>query len=312
MDISYEEIDKKDIPLRRAIPPQQQEHQKSQGPSSMTPESSKTQEHFLRRRMPVMYENTLYDNYIDFWLDNPIDLINEVYILPNSHMTLNQKLNSVVRLSIVAAIGGYTLLNASRKIFYAVLLAMIATIYIYYSMNIAQIFHHPSKIMYEKKMGKFACLLGNNEYVTNDKIAQLSEKSGISPAEIKSVLTPVKEVSPVTKEPAQRSSLLSSSADVDKKLFEIPRCANPKQIIYPDDDYDNNLFLGTTQNLQREFDNQREVLLSYSDRLNSEFEETITDDFYGDAGRKWRDEGSFLVDRDIYHPNNADLYFDRY
>ena len=45
--------------------------------------------------------SSLCHNYPDFWFNNPAELINEFYLLPTEKMTMNQKLNSLVRGSIV-------------------------------------------------------------------------------------------------------------------------------------------------------------------------------------------------------------------
>jgi hypothetical protein len=74
--------------------------------------------------------------------------------------------------------------------------------------------------------------------------------------------------------------------------------------------YIQKLFCGIDQNVENEMEDQREILLTHGDRLNADFETVLTKDFYGADAQSWRDEGTFLVDRDIYHPRNADLFFD--
>lgn len=84
------------------------------------------------KRDPIRKKNGvanpyMYNEDIDFWLDNPYHLIEEPWMYPTKNMSFNQKLNAIFRGSVVLSLLLF-LFTKSRKSFLIVLVALISTL----------------------------------------------------------------------------------------------------------------------------------------------------------------------------------------
>jgi hypothetical protein len=251
-----------------------------------------------------------------------MELINESYIWPTKNMTLNQKLNSVVRGSAILC-GGLALLGKPRKIFYLLIFAMLATIFLFYSKEFCVKIHSREYIIREAKMNFIQKML---------IMAHLDTKKLLSDQDIHNALsitsgTPqmsvrdAKEVIADAIQNAPASEMKSpDNLSISDQISTISN-SPPTDFTIPDDfewdrktahPYDQKTFCGIDQAVEDQTVDRNEILLTYGDRLNVAFEDVLTADFYGKNAQWWRDEGAFLVDRDIYHPKNTDLNFSQF
>jgi len=254
------------------------------------------------------------DKYKEFWLHDFSELLSEPYLLPSKTMTLNQKLNSFVRGTAVLCACIYLFSTKySRKIFYILILSILLSIFMYYTQDACTLIHDKEYIIQENKMKMVQNAIRelgmeDKEFINNNDVILIVAK--IEPQfelrDIKELLADL-EVSPDLL-PLRESMEENKKSTINDADFNVPEDYNWERDTAPM--YDQKLFCGIDQNVENEMEDQREILLSYGDRLNADFEHTLTKDFYGDSAQSWRDEGTFLVDRDIYHPRNADLFFD--
>jgi hypothetical protein len=253
--------------------------------------------------------------YNQFWLNDFSELVSEPYLIPSKNMTLNQKLNSIVRGTVVLCAGLYMFSTKySRKIFYLLILAILLTIFMYYTHDACTLIHDKDNIIQENKMQIIQNAInelgmGSKEFINHNDIVLIVAAININPPlEIRDV-----------KELLSDLELAPTLINMNERFTEPTIQENDDDFNIPEDyDWDRNtapmyiqkLFCGIDQNVENEMEDQREILLTHGDRLNADFETVLTKDFYGADAQSWRDEGTFLVDRDIYHPRNADLFFD--
>jgi hypothetical protein len=304
MELSYVEIDRNDKPLGEKGAGNDRSYRDNTFPKPITPAAAprSTAEHFAN---PC-------NCFVDFWLKNPLTLFQEHYVIPRKTMTLNQKLNAIVRLALLLAFSCHFLLGMSRSIFYVVILAMIGTIFIYYSPSLKTKMHPVHMIHNERVVEIIASQIQNNDNIaqknalTHTDLNLIAAQTSLPPQIIKTAIKDVlPEVNVVQAEILNEPQIAQSN-----EIFNIPK--NYEWDKSDKTPYEKRLYTGIDEAYTEETTNQREVLLSYSDMLDGEFEKELTKDFYGKESQWWRDQGSFLVDRDVYHPKNSDLFFDPY
>jgi hypothetical protein len=255
-------------------------------------------------------------HHIDFWLKNPMALVSEHYVIPRNSMTLNQKLNSIVRLALLLALTCHFLLGMSRTIFYVVILAMIGTVFIYYSPSTKMRIHNPAQLRNERVAEIIVATIGNNKALaekpelTHTDVNLVSAELSMPPQVVKSAIIANTPDAVAASAPSVNDTVAQVAIDDNSALFDIPK--NYEWGSSDKHPYDQRLFTGIDEAYTDETTNQRELLLSYGDMLDTEFEHVLTKDYYGKESQWWRDQGSFLVDRDVYHPKNNDLFFDPY
>lgn len=289
--------------------------------TGMTSAVEKVLEKFTENSTP---NPCIYARQTEFWLINPLEIFNEIYVVPTSKMTLNQKLNALVRGSALLSTGLW-LLNGNRRVFYIMIIAMLLSVFLFYSKDFCKNFHPENQIAEETRLNVIQRRIRN---------AKLENKDTLTHSDIKKINTVTKSDNPVTltetveltktavlnnatvtpgPSPIPGTSpstgTMNNAKGTKNTLFNIPEDFDYTR--ENADPFDQKLFCGIDQRVENEMRDRNELLLSYGDHLDFDFGKYLTSDFHGDSrdARAYRSEGSWLVDRDIYHPKNADLFF---
>lgn len=263
----------------------------------------------------------------EFWLNEPLELIDELYILPSKNMTLNQKLNATVRGAAVVSIGAY-ILNKNKKMLYILILAILASIFLYYSKASCSHIHDVHKISKENKLKAITKALTTSgldkkDIISDAELHHAVKDLPISHDEAKSIIkdavltengiSPQKQMPNSTQGPQTSQGSAEAQQpekEVDTSSFNIPENYNwTRENAHK---FDQNLFCGIDQRMENEINERNEVLLTHGDYLDFDFAKELTKDWFGDSkfAREWRAENPHLVDRDVFNGNNNKLFYD--
>jgi len=273
----------------------------------------------------------IFAPYNEFWLDNPFEILSEPYIFPTQNMTLNQKLNSMVRGGLFASLALYLFSN-NRKTFIILIFAVLLSIFLFYSNDMCTKIHQREYIIRERKMkhiqDSIKCagmqskeILSDSDLIvilTHPDAPKLNEimKSKDAKNIIQDAIPKEKMEAVIAKNPKPQSIIKNAMANAksaaeakaEAAIFDIPEDYNwNKDNAH---EYDQRLFRGIDQNVEEQTRGRNEILLTYGDMLDTDFENVLTQDFHGEQMEWFREENPWFVDRDVHNPwmHNEDEY----